>query len=103
MWKIKAGIFATIMIAVLAIILEDSSSVERETKAAFVARLGHEPGLSFDPQYDRGVSCGSYRLADRSRRRFIFISRLSAEQSELQGLHLDADSGFPSLDARLCR
>ena len=103
MWKIKAGVFAAIIAIVLAIILWDSGSTEREAKAAFATRLGREPSLSVDQQYHRGILCGSYRVEDRSQGRFVYISHYSAEPLTLQGLHLATDNGFQAVAARLCR
>jgi len=103
MWKLKAGVFAAIIAVVVAIILWDSGSTEREAKAAFATRLSHKPSLSVDQQYHRGIVCGSYRVDDGSKGRFVYISHYSAEPLALQGLHLATDDGFQALVARLCR
>jgi hypothetical protein len=74
----------------------------RETGAAFRARFGRVPQLSFDSQYYRGEVCGSFKFDSQKPARFVFVSHYSAG-IDPEGLRLESDGGYGTLAHKLCR
>jgi hypothetical protein len=73
----------------------------RETSAAFEARFGKVPQLSFDPQYYRGEACGSFKFSSQRQGRFVFVSHYTSG-ADPEGLWLQSDAAYLPLAHKLC-
>ena|SRR5438309_4917814 len=102
MWRWRAAILLTYAALIIGIILYDRGWASREVSAAFNARFGNVPQLSFDPQHDRGEVCGSFKYSSKEQGRFVFVSHYSSGDDP-EGLWLESDAVYLPVADKLCQ
>ena len=101
-WKWRIAVSLGVAVIFVGVVLYSRTWAPRETGAAFKARFGRVPQLSFDPQYYRGEVCGSFKFDSQKLAPFVFVSRYSSGDDP-EGLRLESDSGYAGLAHKLCR
>jgi len=100
-WKWQTAVSLAVAVLFISIILYSQGSVHRETSAAFAARFGKVPQLSFNRQRYRGEVRGSFKFSPDKKGRFVFVSHYSSGLDP-RGLWLQSDAGYLPLAHKLC-
>ena len=98
----RAATLLAVAALIVGIIIYDAGWARRDTSAAFAARFGKVPQLSFDQQYNRGVICGWFRFPSQGSSRFVYVSHYSSGEHP-EGLRVSSDATYPATAQMLCQ
>ena len=101
-WKWRTAVSLAVAVLIIGIVIYGQGWAQRETSAAFEAKFGTVPQLSFDPQIYRGEACGSFKFPSQKPSRFVFVSHYSSGRDP-EGLWLQPDATYSSLAQKLCK